>query len=124
MSTAYIDAHTLRVRTEYDRTLHDHAQPYGCHRCTRAFHETRPTGWDYDPDGTPVLCPPCAQEARRWAAQMAKTKRRTHCPHDHALVEGNTYREPHRPHLIQCLTCRRERSRKASRARRARKAAA
>jgi hypothetical protein len=85
--------HLDRVRDEYHRTKADHAQPHGCNNCATGFVEGRSTGWDYEPDGTPTLCPPCAAETKRYAAQMAGVAERTVCRnglHD-MTIEANRY---------------------------------
>lgn len=89
-------AHMARVRTEYDHTKTDHALPYGCDRCWIGFVDGRSTGWDYLPDGTPILCGPCVAEAKRYAAQFGPkqtpvVKPKDECVAGHKMTEGNTY---------------------------------
>lgn len=118
-------AHMVKVRAEYEHTKADHARVDGCTRCGVGFVEGRSTDWDYDPDGTPDLCPPCVAERDRYAAQMTAAPRpRERCANDHDLtVAGNRFAYPDRPHLFGCLVCRGDRTRRRDQKRRAAKAA-
>jgi hypothetical protein len=118
-------AHMEAVRSEYAHTKADHAHEDGCGVCPTPFVEGRSIGWEYEPDGTPLLCPPCVAEAKRWIAQEGTTPPREKCANGHDLtVAANVYREPGRPHLITCAVCRLGRARRRNARIKAERAAA